>query len=485
MHSSAPQLPLGPQGLGGHGARRWVPPLLGSLLLLALLGALIWGLTPAAPDAQAPLPAAIDQFLCLIAPPAAGELDPEAAAALTPEQIDAMLLRKGVGPGGVGVEILYAPGWYFTWSERPLPETDRPALAFFMMELVHREELAGDPPRPLLVADERAVEPLKVRVVSEADHHRVSLMLFPAYDGVGRPMAGAETAGFSLLMPRQSPDETPFSWGLPLEYGLGVINDAPGHQHGAAALAGPGATSLSGPLVLALLGGMLSALTPCLLQLAAYYTAILAGARANAEDQARARRQVLRVGLFFIGGFALVYSLGGLLAGFAGESLQRLGSLEAWVRPTSIVAGVIILAMALRVALQAGAPLVCRLPMGRLGQGEAGWRSSLVMGVSFAVGCLSCFSATVLSVLLVYAGALGSPLMGAGLLLVFSLGVGLVFVLAAWLASWVMPLMSALYRYRRLSGTLSAMIMAFFGVLMITDTFHIVSGYITLLIERL
>jgi cytochrome c-type biogenesis protein len=242
---------------------------------------------------------------------------------------------------------------------------------------------------------------------------------------------------------------------------------------------------MGGPLAIALLGGMLTALTPCLLQLAAYYTAILAGTRAGTEERASARRQVLRVGLFFIGGFALVYTVGGLLAGLAGESLQRLGSLEAWVRPSSILAGVVILVMALRVALQADAPLVCRLPMGRFAKGETGWGGSLVMGVSFAVGCLSCFSATVLSVLLVYAGALGSPLMGAGLLLAFSLGVGLVFVLAAWLATWVTPLMNALYRYRRLSGTLSALIMAGFGLLMITDTFHIVSGYITLLIERI
>ncbi|HMQ33358.1 MAG TPA: cytochrome c biogenesis protein CcdA, partial [Chloroflexaceae bacterium] len=481
MHSPAPRLPLGPEGLGDHGARRWGPPLAGSLAPLVLLGALIRGLTPATPEAQAPLPAAIDRFLCLIAPTAAGELDPETAAALTPDQIDAMLLRKGTGPGGVGVELLYAPGWYFTWSERPLPETEQPALAFFMMELVHREELVGGPPRPLLVADGRAVEALEVRVVSQAPHHRVSQLLFPAYDGVGRPLVGATTPEFSLVMPRQSPGETTLRWALPLEYGLGVINDAPGHQHGTVAL--PAASSLSGPLVLALLGGMLTALTPCLLQLAAYYTAMLAGTRAGTDERARARRQLLRVGLFFIGGFALVYSLGGLLAGFAGESLQRLGSLETWVRPTSIIAGVVILAMALRVALQAGAPLVCKLPMGRFAQGETGWRGSLVMGVTFAVGCLSCFSATVLSVLLVYAGALGSPLMGAGLLLIFSLGVGLVFVLAAWLATWVTPLMDALYRYRRLSGTLSALVMAFFGVLMITDTFHIVSGYITLFIE--
>jgi cytochrome c-type biogenesis protein len=466
MHTPAPRLPLSDPAAAISGARRWGLPLLAPLLLLALLVAYLRGQAPAAPAAPA-------------------QPAPQAAATLSGEEVTALLLRKGEGPGQLAMEIFYAPTWYFAWSGRDLPESDQPALAFLMMELIHRSELNAAPPAPQLQVEGRTLEPLAVQIASEADHHRVSLVLYPAYDAAGHPLVGEATSSLALLMPgqEQTSAANPFVWSLPLPYGLGVLNDPAGHQHAQAAL--PQASRMSGPLAIALLGGMLTALTPCLLQLAAYYTAILAGARAGTEERASARRQVLRVGLFFIGGFALVYTLGGLLAGFAGESLQRLGSLEAWVRPSSIVAGVVILVMALRVALKADAPLVCRLPMGRFAKGEAGWRGSLVMGVSFAVGCLSCFNATVLSVLLVYAGALGSPLMGAGLLLVFSLGVGLVFVLAAWLATWVTPLMDALHRYRRLSGTLSALIMAGFGVLMITDTFHIVSGYITLLIERI
>jgi cytochrome c-type biogenesis protein len=469
MHTPAPRLPLSEPAALINGARRWGPSLLALLLLVALLVAYVRGQSLAAPVEPAAQPAA-------------------AEAVLGGDEVTALLLRKGVGPGQTALEVFYAPTWYFTWSGRALPETDRPAMAFILMELIHRSELNPAPPAPLLEIEGRAVAPLSVQIVTEADHHRVALALYPAGDEAGRPLVGETTASMALLMPGQdAAAPNPFVWSLPLPYGLGVVGEADamaGHQHGAAPAPLPQAGQMSGPLAMALLGGMLSALTPCLLQLAAYYTAILAGTRAGTDERARARRQVLRVGLFFIGGFAVVYTLGGLLAGFAGESLQRLGSLEAWVRPSSIAAGVVILVMALRMALQADAPLVCKLPMGRLGQGETGWRGSLVMGVTFAVGCLSCFSATVLSVLLVYAGALGSPLMGAGLLLVFSLGVGLVFVLAAWLATWVTPLMDALYRYRRLSGTLSALVMAAFGLLMITDTFHIVSGYITLLIER-
>ncbi|MBZ0278161.1 MAG: cytochrome c biogenesis protein CcdA, partial [Anaerolineae bacterium] len=226
---------------------------------------------------------------------------------------------------------------------------------------------------------------------------------------------------------------------------------------------------------------MLSALSPCLLQLAVYYAAVLAGTGAVAGAQetrlAAAKASLIRTSVFFVVGFTLVYTIGGVIAGYVGQSLEQLAGLQDWYRPVSFVAGVIIIVLAVRVAIQSKAPLVCKLPV-RVGA-RNGWLSSSMMGFSFAIGCLSCFSATVLSALLLYAGSTGSPITGGLLLFLFSSGVGLIFLLAAWVMSrTTLQMTDWLQRARPILGGISALVMVLFGILMITYQFHAVSGFL-------
>lgn len=154
--------------------------------------------------------------------------------------------------------------------------------------------------------------------------------------------------------------------------------------------------------------------------------------------------------------------------------------LITWSRPLSIMAGAIILVMALRVAWNARSPLVCHLPMSGLFGKER--RTSLigsaVMGISFATGCLACFSATILPALLLYAGATGSVTYGALLLLVFSLGITVPCLILAFGISRLQPLVVRLQNMGPYLGLASATVMAAFGVIMFTDQFHLVSSLI-------
>jgi cytochrome c biogenesis protein CcdA len=236
---------------------------------------------------------------------------------------------------------------------------------------------------------------------------------------------------------------------------------------------------------LAIMAGMLTALSPCLIQLAAYYAATLAGVSTEGgapghRDMRVAQRHIIRTGLFFALGFTLVYTAGGAAAGLVGQSLETLGLLNTWMRPIAVVAGAVIILLALRVAWNARAPLVCRLPMAPLfGRGgSTGSVSSALMGISFAGGCLACFSASVLPALLLYAGATGSVAYGALLLLVFSLGVSLPCLGLAVGASRIQPLLARLQRSGPFLGLASAAVMVAFGIIMITDQFHLVSGLI-------
>jgi cytochrome c-type biogenesis protein len=101
-----------------------------------------------------------------------------------------------------------------------------------------------------------------------------------------------------------------------------------------------------------------------------------------------------------------------------------------------------------------------------------------MMGATFAVGCLSCFSATILTALLLYAGATGSPLAGGLVMLMFSAGVGVMFLIAALLVARAAPLSTWLIKAQPIIGAVSAVVMIGLGVLMVTYKFHLVTGYL-------
>ncbi len=400
--------------------------------------------------------------------------------ALTPEQVRQILVRNGAGADNVAIDALYAPPWYFKWNNRQAPTTDKPILVFFLFETIHEGVLPTDPPPAILKIDGQQFNSLNATVLSTAEHHRVTQVLFPALDDNGSPLLTQSARNITLLLPINgavSEDGT-FSWDLPLPYGAGAIggSEVIGHQ------------SMSLAAFFAILGGILAALSPCLMQLTVYYTAALTGSSVEGTTSPTSltgvRSSMMKTALFFIVGFTIVYTVGGAVAGYIGESLQRLGSLDQWLRPVSIVSGILILILALRTAAQANVPLVCRLPLMRLKAGQkTGFVGSILMGLSFAIGCLSCFSATVLTTLLLYAGATGSPLTGALLMLVFSLGIGLVFLLAALLMAEALPFITFFQKAQRPIGLFSALVMSVFGVLMITDNFHLVSGWLAKLLQ--
>lgn len=401
---------------------------------------------------------------------------------LSPEQIAAMLLRNGFGPNDSELDILYAPTWYFEWNQREMPQTTDPVLVFFVLETIHEGELSEDVLLPQLLIEQQTYEPVAYLTVAEAPHHRTLQVLFEAFDESGEPLVSDGTQQLTLFVPLEGaePRANKFTWDLPLLYGLGLVNEPTQAQTDEVALEveEPVRMGLTWPVFFAVMGGMLAALSPCLLQLAAYYAAVLAGAGAGTQKLSEARGKVLRVGIFFVVGFTFIYTAGGVVAGFLGGSLQQLEIYNRWSRPVSIAAGVVIILLAFRVALQARAPLVCRLPIKVNSEAGSGWFSSALMGSTFAIGCLSCFSATVLSALLLYVGSIGSPVTGGLLLFLFSSGVGFIFLFASWIVSEAAPLMSWLQRSQPIIGGISALLMAAFGVLMVTYKFHIVSGFI-------
>jgi cytochrome c-type biogenesis protein len=143
--------------------------------------------------------------------------------------------------------------------------------------------------------------------------------------------------------------------------------------------------------------------------------------------------------------------------------------------------------LGLWMAVRTRAPLVCRIPLvkARLMGPESskgGLLHSTLIGLTFAVGCSTCFGGALIATLLLYVGTLGSAWQGALILFFFSLGVGIPFLIAAALLTRVMPLMHRMQRLVPNIGLFSSAIVIIFGILLITNKFHLVSAWITPLI---
>lgn len=396
-------------------------------------------------------------------------------ASVSAARMTAELARSGVGPARSDVRVLWGIPEYFRLTGQQALASEYGAeenLVFLVWENVHEDDL-GEALRPLLRVDGGVgYLPKQVLVPANAVHHRFSVLVYPRTDAAGRPLVGPESRSLEIALPPAS-DGGPQSllqWSLPLE------------TSGAASGAG---FQLTGASILALAGGVLSSMWPCLFQLTAYFIPALAGISASQasrrEEVAVARTRVLKTAGVFVLGFVIVYTFAGAMAGFAAQWLGGTSAFWSWRRPISIGAGLFILLVAARLAASARAPLVCRMPVvSSLGKKNTGYLGTMFLGLAFAAGCTTCFGAALVLGMVTYAGIAGTPLTGALIMLVFSLGMAIPLIAGA---AAMARALSALARFERLGRYMvlaSSVVLAGFAVLLLSDR----SMFLTNLVAR-
>ena len=188
------------------------------------------------------------------------------------------------------------------------------------------------------------------------------------------------------------------------------------------------------------IAGVLSFLSPCVLPLVPPYLTFIAGTTVEelAEEGAgRARRDVLVAALLFVAGFSTVFVALGATASvfgqFVRDNLQIL----------SYVAGFAIIAMGLHFLGVFKLHILYREKRMEVERPVGLW-GAYVMGVAFAFGWTPCIG-PILAAILAVASSADTVAKGAGLLAVYSFGLGVPFLLAA-LA--IEPFMGFLKRFR-------------------------------------
>ena len=169
--------------------------------------------------------------------------------------------------------------------------------------------------------------------------------------------------------------------------------------------------------LIAFLEGIITFISPCLLPMLPIYISYFAG------GGERTMKKTLGNASGFVLGFTVVFVAMGALAGTLGSFLTRY---QTWV---NVIGGIIVILFGLNYM----GVLKLNLFRGRAGSlqlGEMGFFSALLFGMVFSVGWTPCVGAFLGSALML-ASQQGHVLEGMGMLLCYSLGLGIPFLFSA------------------------------------------------------
>ena len=226
----------------------------------------------------------------------------------------------------------------------------------------------------------------------------------------------------------------------------------------------------------ALFAGFLSFLSPCVLPLVPPYLAFLGGTTFDqlaGEDETppHVHRSVVLASVAFVLGFTTVFVMLGATATVAGQLLAENLSL------LSKIAGVVIIIFGLHFLGLINLPILNREARFHADAKPTGLIGAYIIGLAFAFGWTPCIGPVLGAILAVAAGE-DSVRQGVSLLLVYSLGLGIPFILAA-LA--IKPFMRVMQRYRKHLGVVEKLLGGFLvltGILFLTDSMTLIAGWI-------
>jgi cytochrome c-type biogenesis protein len=218
----------------------------------------------------------------------------------------------------------------------------------------------------------------------------------------------------------------------------------------------------------ALIAGLVSFMSPCVLPLVPPYLVYLTGATIehieSDEPVSASRRAVMTSAALFVLGFATVFVMLGASASLVG------GLIRAWSEQLSIIAGIVIIIMGLHFLGLTKIGLLMRegrLPIPK----PVGLWGAYVMGLAFAFGWTPCIG-PILAAILSIAAAESTVAKGAGLLAVYSAGLGIPFLVAAFMVEQFSAL------FVRMRGHLANIERAM-GVLMIATGIGFLTGAVS------
>lgn len=230
--------------------------------------------------------------------------------------------------------------------------------------------------------------------------------------------------------------------------------------------------------VSAFLAGLLSFLSPCVLPLIPSYITYITGLsfadlQAEHPDHAIRRRSIMHA-LCFVVGFTTVFVLLGASATYIGGFLQQ------HMNTVRKVGGLLIVLFGIHVTGLVPIHLLLGEKKVHLQHKPAGFFGSYLVGIAFAAGWTPCIGPILASILMV-AATEETVLKGIVLLLLYSLGLGIPFLLSALAMHRFIVLFNRFKKYIRMFEIVTGIFLIAVGIMIYANYFRILGGYTSIL----
>ncbi len=209
---------------------------------------------------------------------------------------------------------------------------------------------------------------------------------------------------------------------------------------------------------IAFLEGIITFVSPCLLPMLPLYVSYFAGGGEVTT------KKTMKNASGFVLGFTVIFVTMGALAGTLGGFLQRYDTV------VNIITGLVVVFFGLN--FLGVFKLNLFKGMGKtVNTGDLNFGSSVLFGVVFSVGWTPCVGAFLGSALML-ASQQGQTLTGVFMLLVYSLGLGIPFLVSALLIDKLKNTFSFIKSHYKIINIVSGLLLVILGILMMTGVLN-------------
>jgi cytochrome c-type biogenesis protein len=236
-------------------------------------------------------------------------------------------------------------------------------------------------------------------------------------------------------------------------------------------------------LIAAFVAGILSFISPCVLPLVPGYLSFISGVSLDSMRAApagavvaaappAASRQVFFSSLAFVFGFSVIFiSLGAAASTIGAALMERLTLMGK-------IAGVLLIIFGLHTMGLLKIGWLYKEKRFQTASKPAGLAGAFVVGLAFAFGWTPCIG-PILGTILALAADEGTLQRGIVLLSVYSLGLGVPFLLTSLMVNQFFTAFAKIRRHYRLIEVTAGVLMVTVGVLIFTNRFTIITQYLT------
>ena len=222
-------------------------------------------------------------------------------------------------------------------------------------------------------------------------------------------------------------------------------------------------------LVLAFTTGLLSFLSPCVLPLIPSYLTFVTGV--GFEDLSRKRRSSLVHALLFVAGFTLIFIALGASATVLGRLLLQY---RVWI---TRFGGALVVLFGLYLLGVVRVAAFDRERRMHLANKPVGYLGTMLVGITFGAGWTPCLG-PILGAILTYTAATADLSRGLPLLLAYSMGLALPFLVAAVAVERFMETVTRIRPHLTRVSQVSGALLIIVGLLMMFDYFTVMATYL-------